>query len=365
MSKALRLLYHNASNIDQQDAQIGTLPDQVQAIFKKQGIFGLGESYVAGLWNKSELDTFMYQVFKVSDSLPMKRPWILMLSLILRNYLYNPHSKQLAYNIAKKHYDLGNDLFTAMLDGTMTYTCGFWENAHNLEQAQSAKLELICQKLDLRAGMHILDIGCGWGNFAKYASSKYGVHVTGVTVSKEQASYAKKSCASLAVEILTCDYREVRGEFDHVVSIEMIEAVGKRNIPEFFDKIHRSLKPKGRALIQAISAETFSKLSNPAVDQFTLWIMKHIFPDGYLPNLQELTQPARKKFNLEDIQSFGEHYDPTLKAWARNFEMNWSLLEPHYGEVFMRTWKFYLESCAALFRAKKAHVYQLLYSKAD
>jgi cyclopropane-fatty-acyl-phospholipid synthase len=330
---------------------------------KADGVLGLGESYIKGLWETPKLDDFMYSVFTSPGPHPGRQIIVRSILHVIREKLFDAQAGLGAFNIGRRHYDLGNNLFEAMLDKSMTYTCGYWKEADTLDEAQEAKLELICNKLSLEPGMHILDIGCGWGNFAHYAAETYGVRVTGITVSEEQATVAESRCQGLPVEIRLQDYRTVEGKFDHVVSIEMIEAVGRRNLPKYFSLIRRVLKDEGYFLLQAISTDTCSFTSDKRVDQFLFWILKYIFPDGYLPKAEELVYPAKTGFLIEDLENLGPHYDPTLCAWARNFNDSWDDLKDSFDEEFRRCWKFYLYSCAALFRAGLVQLYQILYSK--
>ncbi|MDC0357386.1 cyclopropane fatty acyl phospholipid synthase [Oligoflexia bacterium] len=327
------------------------------------GVLGLGETYMQGQWDTARLDQFMYHAFTRPGPDYGNRLWLTFILHRMKERLIDAQAGLKAFNIGREHYDIGNDLFKAMLDKGMSYTGGYWAEAATLEEAQTAKLELICRKLDLKPGMHILDIGCGWGNFAKYAAENYGVAVTGVTVSKEQAEEATKLCQGLPVEIKLQDYRSLVGQFDHIVSIEMIEAVGRKNLPVYYSTVERLLKDNGRFLLQVISTETCSRRSNRRVDQFLLWILKYIFPDGYLPKATELADAGGTKLIPQAWENFGPDYDKTLMAWGENFNTYWGALKDNYGEDFKRRWNFYLYSCAALFRARLVHLYQIVYSK--
>ncbi len=344
---------------------------EIEAI-AREGIDLLGEAFMDGRWSTHQLDETMVGLFTAQNDpqgeLPLSRK--IARHLRLFRYLAASRLANLQHGIrglqvAHRHYDLGNDLFEAMLDRSMTYTCGVWRGAKNLEEAQRAKLELLCQKLELKVGMTILDIGCGWGNFAEFAAREYGVSVTGVTISREQAVYARKRCAGLPVTILEQDYREPVGTFDRVVSIEMIEAVGRKNLGAFFDAVYRALEPDGIFALQAISSETATRYSSPRVDEFLLWILRYIFPNGYLPTLPELATPARSSFILEHLDNLGDSYDKTLMAWDQNISSRWSTLDARYDERFQRMWRFYLMSCAALFRSRMVQVYQMVYRKAQ
>jgi cyclopropane-fatty-acyl-phospholipid synthase len=330
---------------------------------RREGPFQLGESYVRGEWDFEPLDELMLHVFGAGSAATSPAERLRVFCYLLRSRLCNPQRGRGVFRVAERHYDLGNDLFGVMLDATMSYTCAYWNGAATLEQAQRAKLDLVCRKLALQPGMRVLDIGCGWGNFAAHAAERYGVSVVGVTVSREQACLARERCAHLPVEIQLKDYREVSGLFDCAVSIEMIEAVGMRNLRAFFETAHRSLKPHGLFLVEAISCETVSRCSSACLDQFLMWILRYIFPNGYLPKITELAAPCRDLFVMEDLHSFGQDYDRTLLEWAANFESGWKTLGGRYDESFRRRWRFYLLSCAALFRARLVQLYQIVYCK--
>lgn len=338
------------------------IPQQILTLFEQGGIGALARAFEEGLWETPYLDRLMADIF----SRPRKKIEALrlgMLKAVLPHLLFNLQTQARAFSIGEKHYDLGNDLFKVMLDRSMTYTCGFWPKAKDLAEAQDAKLKLVCEKLGLQAGMRVLDVGCGWGNFAEYAARKYNVSVVGLTVSKEQASYARARCSDLPVQILLQDYRRETGLFDRVVAIEMIEAVGKKNLSSFFAWAANRIPTDGRFLVQAITADTLSRTSWVSLDEFFVWIEKNIFPNGYLPNIGELTKIPASKLVVKHLEEFGSSYDLTLLAWAENFERGWARISNSYDERFKRRWQFYLYSCAALFRLGKVQLYQLLYAK--
>lgn len=331
---------------------------------RQGGVYALADAYAAGRWDSADLYSDMRQIFLDPQyAAEARMPWGTVLRHALRNVLLNPQSGEGAFVVGRKHYDLGNDLFAAMLDSSMSYTCGIWEGAATLEQAQLNKLETICRKLNLKPGDTVLDIGSGWGNFAHYAASHYGCRVTGVTVSTEQFELAARRCRGLPVEFILDDYRNVRGQFDHVVSIEMIEAVGRKNLSRYFDLVQACLRPGGAFLLQAITAENFSSRSERRQDQFLLWILDNIFPNGFIPNLREEVAAAGVGFRLDNLQNYAEDYTRTLLAWAENFERNWPELQSRYDEAFRRKWRFYLLSCAAVFQTGNVQLYQLLYRK--
>ena len=329
----------------------------------RHGIVALGETYEQGLWECDDLEDLLYRVFTSPPPRLSPFVWAKLLAAALDQRLFNRQTGRGAFNIGLKHYDLGNDLFENMLDRSMTYTSGYWANERSLDEAQDAKLDLICRKLELRPGQRVLDIGCGWGNFARHAASRYGAHVTGITVSREQADLARERCDGLPVEIRLQDYRDLREEFDRIVSIEMIEAVGRKNLPTFFRTIDTSLREGGCFVMQVISGDTLSRTSDRGLDQYILWLLRYIFPDGYLPKPTELIPPRDTHLHVEDWHRYFDDYPRTLRAWAQRFNENWPRLQDSYDEAFRRRWNFYLHGCAAAFRAGLVNVSQIVYRK--
>jgi cyclopropane-fatty-acyl-phospholipid synthase len=202
----------------------------------------------------------------------------------------------------------------------------------------------------------VLDIGCGWGGFAKYAAEKYGATIHGITVSREQVEFANKFCQGLDVKIELKDYRDLNEKFDRIVSIGMFEHVGYRNYRTFMKVVQRCLKAKGLFLLHTIARNTSGKSTDP-------WINKYIFPRSMLPSAKQITTAAEGLFILEDWHSFGQYYDKTLMAWYNNFTKNWNKLNNTYDERFYRMWTYYLLSCAGSFRARRNQLWQVLFSK--
>ena len=320
----------------------------------RKGSLGLGEAYMDGWWDANALDAFFHKV--LTARLDTKfRVNLTSLFVVVKAYLFNLQSSARAFRVGEVHYDLGNDLYEAMLDTRMVYTCGYWKVATTLDEAQEAKLDLVCRKIGLKAGDHILDIGCGWGSFAKYAAEKYGATVVGITISKEQAALARERCAGLPIEIRVQDYREVNETFDHIVSLGMFEHVGVKNYPAYFEVVRRCLKEDGLFLLHTIG-NTYSQVTSDA------WIEKYIFPGGMLPSVSQIGTAIEKLFVMEDWHNFGTHYDKTLMAWFKNFDAAWPSLRATYGERFYRMWKYYLLSCAGAFRARNVHLWQIVLS---
>ena len=318
------------------------------------GSLALGEGYMDGWWDAESVDQLICNVLKFD--LESKVEPYKMLALAIRAKFTNLQSLSRAFQVGDTHYNLGNRLFEIMLDKRMTYTCGYWKGVTDLDAAQEAKLDLICKKIQLREGQRVLDIGCGWGSFAKFAAENYGAHVTGITISTEQAEYAKESCKDLPVEIRVQDYRLVEDKFDHIVSVGMFEHVGNKNFRNYFEVANKCLKNDGLFLLHTIGGLVTKTTPDP-------WIHKYIFPNGQIPSMTEIAGACEKLFVIEDLHNFGTYYDKTLMTWFKNFDEGWPELEPDYGERFYRMWKYYLQSCAGAFRARDIQLWQLVLSK--
>ncbi|HQP09606.1 MAG TPA: cyclopropane fatty acyl phospholipid synthase, partial [Anaerolineaceae bacterium] len=281
---------------------------------------GLGESYMDGWWDCEALDQLITRLLKKDLDQKIRQSPSYALQ-VLRARLFNRQSYSRAFEVGIKHYDLGNDLFRAMLDKRLVYTCAYWKGAKNLDEAQEAKLDLVCRKIGAKPGMKILELGCGWGSFAKYAAEKYGVSVLGVTVSKEQVALGTELCKGLPVELRLQDYRDVTGTFDAVISIGVMEHVGYKNYHTYMEVVDRCLKEDGIGFVHTIGSNRTIKASEP-------WTNKYIFPNGMLPSIAGLGKALEKDFVMEDWHNFGPFYDPTLMAWYANFEEAWPQLQP-------------------------------------
>lgn len=320
----------------------------------REGSLGLGESYMEGWWDCERIDEMVTRMLRSGLGDRAEGFWA-HLTYALQATFTNLQSKTRAFMVGQQHYDLGNDLFQHMLDETMCYSCGYWKEAHTLHGAQIAKLDLIARKLRLEPGMHVLDIGCGWGSFSEYAARHYGCKVTGITISKEQADFARTRCEGLPVEILLEDYRELSGRFDRVVSIGMFEHVGQKNYATYFKKIKTLLADQGLFLLHTIGTNTSHIGADP-------WLNKYIFPNGVLPSIAQLIKPTESLFVMEDWQNFGPDYDKTLMAWHERFEAAWPALGGKYNEQTYRMFRYYLLICAATFRARNTQLWQVVFS---
>ncbi len=319
------------------------------------GSLALGESYMDGWWDCEALDQFFYKIMDARLDKKVKKSKQVLWA-ILKAKITNAQSRSKAYEIGKRHYDIGNDIFSIMLDKGMNYSCGYWKKAGTLDKAQEAKLDLICRKTGLTPGMKVLDIGCGWGGFAKYAAEKYDVRVLGITVSREQVEFARNFCKGLPVEIELQDYRKLKKEFDRIISIGMFEHVGSRNYRNFMKAVHRCLTSDGLFLLHTIAGNSSVISTDP-------WINKYIFPDSMLPSPKQITSAAEGVFVLEDWHSFGQYYDKTLMTWYGNFTKNWDKIKDMYDQRFYRMWTYYLLSCAGSFRSRRNQLWQIVFSK--
>ncbi|WP_296892547.1 cyclopropane fatty acyl phospholipid synthase [Thiobacillus sp.] len=338
---------------------IRILDERAYQLVLTKGSLGFGEAYMDGMWECERLDQLFHRLLSARIEEKIDN-WsqLRLLGEILRHSLFNLQSSRRAFQVGEQHYDIGNDVFEAMLDPTMSYSCAYWHNAAGLRDAQLKKLDMICRKLELKPGERMLEIGCGWGGLARYAAEHYGVEVVGITISKEQQKLARARCEGLPVSIELMDYRDLTEQYDKIVSVGMFEHVGPKNYAIYFDTAHRALKDDGLFLLHTIG----NSVTSPKTDA---WIDKYIFPNGKLPSAKEIASTLEGRFLIEDWHNFGQDYDHTLMAWWENFDIAWPFLEAKYGKRFYRMWKYYLMSCAGFFRSRQGQLWQLVLSKPD
>jgi cyclopropane-fatty-acyl-phospholipid synthase len=318
------------------------------------GSLGAGESYVAGWWDCDRLDELTNRLLRAdadTSLLHSAGDWL----RTAREWAWNLQSVARAGQVARRHYDLGNDLFRAMLDTRAIYSCAYWRDAATLDAAQQAKLDLVARKLELLPGMRVLDIGCGWGGAARFLAERYGVEVVGVTVSREQARFAADYCRGLPVSIELRDYRSLDGTFDRVYSLGMLEHVGWRNYHTYLRAVRDHLDRDGLFLLHTIGSLSSAKAGNA-------WISRYIFPNYHLPSAAQIAAASEELFVIEDWHNFGADYDTTLLAWHANFERAWPQLAARYGEPFHRMWRYYLLTSAGGFRARRNQLWQIALS---
>lgn len=319
------------------------------------GVLGLGESYMDGWWSCEALDQLFYRILSADLQRELKLPLAETASLLLTR-LVNMQKMKRSRAVVETHYDPSSDLILSFLDPYNQYTCAYFEGTDDLNLAQEKKLDLICRKLALNEGDRVLDIGCGWGGFAKFAAERYHCHVTGISISDEQISYAKNYCRGLPVQFFRSDYRAFGGSFSKVVVVGMIEHVGYKNHRPLMEVVHSCLDDDGLFLLHTIG-NTISKTRTDA------WLEKYIFPNSHAPSLPQLTRAAEGLFVLEDLHNFGQYYDPTLMAWYENFDRIWPRFELQSDERTYRMWTYYLLHLAGAFRARTNQLWQFVFSK--
>lgn len=329
--------------------------DQFYQRVLRDGELGLGESYMEGWWDCQRIDLMIARLLEANIEPKLKKNIGFIAKLFLAKF-FNLQTKKRALQVGLRHYDLGNDLFQIMLDSFMNYTCGYWKNANNLEEAQQAKLDLTCRKLLLKPGMRLLDIGCGWGGLAQYAARHYGVEVVGITISRQQCELAKERCKGLPIEIRFQDYRDLNESFERIASLGMFEHVGYLNYSKFMHIVHNCLTKEGIFLLHTIG-------SNTSLTQASPWIAKYIFPNGMLPSIMQIGQATEKLLIMEDWHNFGNDYYHTLMSWHHNFNEGWPKIENNYDHRFFRMWNYYLLSCAGTFKARDIQLWQIVFSK--
>lgn len=318
-----------------------------------QGSLGVGEAYMDGWWDAEDLDGMITRIYNVGSD-----EKVIGLGALVdktRSRILNLQSRRRSFDVGERHYDLGNDLYEAMLGKRLVYSCAYWKEADNLDAAQEAKLDLVCQKLGLEPGMRVLDIGCGWGESLKFAHERYGVEGVGVTVSEQQADYARTLCEGLPIEIRLQDYRELNEPFDHIFSIGMFEHVGVKNYRDYFKVARRCLDNDGLFLLHTIGSNKSDTITDP-------WTVRYIFPNSMSPSAVQITNALEELFVIEDWHVLGNDYDLTLQAWRDNVEQAWPSLDDRYDERFQRMWRLWLHGAMATFRSRRAQVWQIVLS---
>ncbi|WP_299003046.1 cyclopropane fatty acyl phospholipid synthase [uncultured Shewanella sp.] len=320
-----------------------------------QGNLGLGESYMEGWWECERIDLLIEKLLLANLKQHVKNRFRLLWPLMMAR-LFNLQTAIRSFAVAKQHYNIGNDLFEKMLDESMSYSCGYWQQAQTLTQAQDAKMNLLCRKLKLEPGMTLLDIGCGWGGLAAYAAEHFSVSVTAITISHAQFAYATEKYKHLDICFKLQDYRELNGHYDRIVSVGMLEHVGYKNYRRFMEKVNASLATQGLAVLHTIVDNTSNTTCDP-------WINKYIFVNGLVPSVAQLSKAAEGLLVMEDVHNFGPDYAKTLMAWHDNFVKNYSSLSATYDTRFYRMWRYYLLSCAGGFKARYMQLMQFVMSK--
>ena len=330
-----------------------------------RGSLGFGESYTDGDWDVESIDALFRRIIRMDVT---RSPMVLVNRVLLdmKARLTNLQSRIGSRAIAETHYDLDHRLYENFLGPYNQYTCCFYNEARTLEAAEIEKLEMVCNKLDLREGDHVLDTGCGWGGFAKYAAETRGCRVTGISISKEQIAYARTYTDGLPVDIVECDYRDLpdrfeAGHFDKAVIIGMIEHVGYKNYRNIFEIVCRLLKNDGLFLLHTIGNNRVTKVVDP-------WIEKYIFRNSMAPAMAQLAHALEGIFVVQDWENYGHYYAPTLADWQARFEDNWPSIAAidtprPFDERFRRMFNYYFLSCKAGFETEHIYLWHLVMSK--
>ena len=335
--------------------------ERIYSRLKKGRSLALGESYMDKWWDCSALEEFFFRV--ISYTIKMEQSYSGRPDGFKENFFYrfaprffNQQTLWKSKVVAEKHYDVGNDLYSAMLGKDMQYTCAYWQNAKTLDEAQHNKLDLICRKLKLKPGMKVLELGGGFGGLARFVAKYYDCSVTLYNIAREQVKYAREFTKGLKVNIIEKDYRKAEGLYDRVAAIGLCEHVGYKNYRTMMKTAYRCLKDKGLFIIHTNG-------SNDTVVYYEPWMAKYIFPNSMMPSATQLTKAFDNLFMLEDWHVLSGNYYKTLMAWRDNFKANWGELKEKYGERFFRMWTYYLLFSAASHRARGAQLWHLVLSK--
>ncbi len=321
------------------------------------GSVGVCEAYIDGWWDVSDIDEFFYRLHRAQLGGRIRSLEVLWLGI--KSAVFNLQRKSSATQVARQHYDIGNDLYRVMLDKNMQYTCAYWKDADNLEAAQESKLHLICRKLHLRPGMRVLELGSGFCGLARFMAKEYGCEVVTYNISKEQVAFGREWCADLPVRIEEKDYRDAireEGKFDGVAAIGLCEHIGYRNYRPFLELVRAKLKDSGLFLLHTIGGNLSKTSTDP-------WVDKYVFPNGMVPSIAQLGRAMENLWVVEDWHNFGPDYHKTLQAWWHNFETRYCTLDKkRYDQRFFRMWKLYLMMSAGSFRARRMQLWQIVMS---
>lgn len=329
--------------------------DRLFSRILSHGSLGLGEAYMDGDWDCVALDELFERVIRarLGEQLGLTLPVALM---VASERLQNRQSVARAGKCADVYYNLPAEVFEATFDTRVAGSCGYWKAAATLDDAQDAKLDLICRKIGLRKGESVLDIGCGWGSFVGFAAERYGAVCHGVTVSKVQVEYIKSRYAGAPIYPMLDDYRNYRGpKVDHVVSVEMFEQVGARNHRTYFERVRSYMKDDGLFLLHT----NWENERYPVIEP---WQDKYFFPNADLPTIGEIATAVEGLFVIEDVHNLGVDYDKTLMAWNAKFQSNRAEIERKYGTRFCKMWEYFLLETAGAFRCRHIGVGQIVLS---
>ena len=319
-----------------------------------QGSLGLGEAYLRGWWTCKDLEELSYRMIRsrlYKTSLLLPQP-------IVANLLHatvNQQSKKKSLRVAVQHYSLGNDVFLDFLGRHHLYSCGYFKGTDDLDTAQRQKLEKVCALLDLRPGDRVLDVGGGWGEFARHAATERGCVVTSINIADEQIKFAKEYCKDTSVEIRLCDYRDITGRFDKIVVMAMLTHVGYKNYRTFMEIMDRCLEPGGLCWSNPWAGTNHARIASR--------INRYIFPGGIVPSLEQFDAAVAGLFTRQVLDEFGSSYVHTLRAWNRNFARTWPTHRHRYDERMRLMFEYFFQTVAGAFRAGYLLHWHLLFRK--
>ena len=321
-----------------------------------EGSLGLGESYMDGWWDVADMAEFFNRILRSKAPEKLKLNAKLLWQYTQARF-FNMQNVNRSKRVANMHYN-ETEAYKASLDQRMTGSCGYWpEGVTNVDEAQEAKLDMVCRKIGLKPGQLVWDIGCGWGAFMGFAAEKYGARCVGVTVSPDQAAYGRERYKGLPIEFQVKDYREFEGKADNVVSMGMFEHVGHKNYRTYFETARRVIKDDGLFMMHTVGSQWSTESIEP-------WLEKYIFPGGVIPSIAQIGKAIDGLFTVIDLHNIGPHYDRTLCAWYENFEAKWKQNRTPEEDRFYRMWKYYLLCCAGGFRARVLQVWQFVLATA-
>jgi len=341
------------------DIQINN-PEELYSALSRNISIGAGESFMNNDWDCQAIDELFFRLSRVC-SIDKIRGKKTILWFAIKNNITNLQSITRSTQVANIHYNLDNDLYKRMLGKSMAYTCAYWKDAQTLDDAQNAKYKLVCEKLSLNSQDRLLDLGCGWGGFSKYAATNYGCEVVAVNIASEQIKLAKQECQNLPISFYAEDYRNTKiynpkqQPFTKIATIGLCEHIGTKNYSNFIDIMKSQVCEDGLILLHTIGKASDEQVADP-------WINKYIFPNGMIPALSQLTHAIENKLVIEDIHNFGAYYDKTLMAWHQNFIDSWPEIKDRFNDKFFRMWKYYLLTCAGVFRARDLQLWQIVMS---
>jgi cyclopropane-fatty-acyl-phospholipid synthase len=310
-------------------------------------------------WDANALDSFIEHMIRANLQQHVRWNRHALWAIFLAK-MSNRQTRKRSEEVARKHYDLSALFPEALLDSNNQYTCAYFDGTDDLNVAQEKKLELHCRKLQLCESDRVLDIGCGWGGFARFAAKRHGCTVTGINISEEQIKYARKFCEGLPVDIQHRDYRDLEGTYDKILTCGMLEHVGHKNYRQFFQIVHDHMSNDGLFVLQCIGGNATGSLT----DTGRAFTDKYIFPNGELPSITQIEEARKGLFTLQDAQNLAVHYSKTLRAWHKNLIASWPNLTQTFDERFRRMFEYYLLSFKGGFDAGLFQLWQLVFSKA-